>query len=423
MPLFSDVVASFRRRPTTQPSSNGWFDYMSAIREGSVELTDGSWLSYTDIYRGNVWVRAAVDTIALSLMRMPLHTYTRRDREKERVYEGGLYRLLEVRPAAGLTPAELRAFIGKSVAISGNAIVVKLGMGDESGEPGELFPAPATGWRIDDDRYIWTSSIGDEYSFPRWQIAHYKFREVDQSGFGTSPLEALRRTVSVDDAARRYAEASFRNNARPGAVLKTSHDISNEAAQRMAAEWKALHGGADAAFKTAVLTHGLDYATYDVDLAKSAVVEHRNFTPVEVGAAFRIPAPILGFADEANFASMDLYHQMLYQDALGPWVVMVEERTQLDIVEPTPAWAGQFVEINVDGVLRENLAARYRAHAVGITTGFLTQNEARAMENRPRIDDPEADRLHLPMNLSGAVGAQLAEDDGTTDDETGDTDA
>lgn len=420
MALFADAIAAFRRNPTPQPSS--WLPYITPTRDGSLSLTDGTTASYTTIARENVWVRAAIDTIAYGLMMMPIHVYQRTEGRKVREYDSGLYRLLEVKPYTGITPSDYRAFIGKCVATYGNAIVIK-GITDPSEEPPYLMPAPPLGWKIEGEYYVWTDRNGDEYPFKRWQIAHYRFWDVDESGFGIPPMEALRRTVANDDAARRYATSTFTKGARPGSILKTDKALNDDTAKRLAANWKALHEGPDNAGGLAILTDGLDYALLQHDLEKSAVTAHRDFTPVEVGAAFRIPAAILGHVKEANFASMDMYQQMLYQNALGPWVVMLEERTQLDIVDPTSQWAGQFVEVNQHGVLRGNTSQQYRNYATGITTGFLTPNEVRAMENLPPSDQPDADKLLFPMNLSGAVGAQTAEDDGTIDDETGDADA
>lgn len=410
---FLSTLAAMRGRPDPAAS---YSPYLSAFRERSIDLTDGTSASYTQVYHENVWVKAAVDAIALSLTMMPIHTYVIDGDAKQRQRDGGLYRLMERRPMIGWTPSRYREFIGKNVAIYGNAIIVKLGMTEEGDEPTELMPAPAHGWSVKGDTYYWTAPTGgDPYPFKRWQIIHYRFWDTDSNGFGASPIEALRKTVSIDDAARRYAESSFRHGSRPGAILRTDKDLAQPVADALSASWKTLYGGVDNAFKTAILTHGLDYATYESDLEKSAVVAHRDYTPVEVAAAYRLPASMIGWTKEANFASVDMFHTMLYQDSLGPWVVMVEETTQLELVEPCTAWANQFVEIEMKGVMRGDAATQYRNYATGITTGFLTPNEVRAMENLPPSDQPEANQLLFPMNLSGAVGAQLSEDNGQED--------
>jgi hypothetical protein len=47
------------------------------------------------------------------------------------------------------------------------------------------------------------------------------------------------------------------------------------------------------------------------------------------------------------------------------------------------------VKFNVDGLLRSDLSTRYAAHAVGIGSGFLTVDEARAYEDLPPLVAPD----------------------------------
>lgn len=421
MPLFTDAIASMRRRPSAVPaeavSPSDWFSWTYPTGVGAIEMADGLTASYTAIYRSQPWVWAAINTIARGMMRMPVKVYDRDDDgNKQRIRDGGLYRLVEKRPCYGWTPSRHREMTIKLAGTYGNAFVVKLGMSDESSEPVDRMIAPSTGWKINaDDSYTWTARNGEPHDFPRWKIEHYRFGDPDADGMGISPLEPLRQVLANDDAARRFSIAAFKNGARPQNILKTDQTLKQSTADALKAQWVAVHGGADAAFQLAVLQQGLDYAVHEYDLDKAAVVGHRELTPVEVAAVFGIPASMIGWTKDANFASVDMYHTMLYQDSLGAWVVMYEETLQSDLVDPTPAYAGQFVEVDMNAVMRGDLETRYRAYATGITSGFLTQNKVLALENEPPSKQPGADDLHLPMNLSGAVGAQLAEDTGQED--------
>jgi HK97 family phage portal protein len=309
--------------------------------------------------------------------------------------------------------------IVKNVAIYGNAFVVKLGMDGEAGTPSELFPAPSIGWkRGNAETYIWTSEKGDPYTFQRWQVMHYTFWDLDECGFGMSMLEPLRSTLAVENAARRYAVASFKQGARPGSVLKTDQKLKPETATALRTHMETLHGGPDNAFKIAVLEQGLDWAPFPQDnLEDAALINHRQLTQEEVAAVLDVPQPTMGILRNANFASIDMLHTMLYQDSCGPWAVMIEDTTQTDLVDVTPAFKGQFVEIDMNGVMRGDLLSRVRAYATQITSGQKTLDEIRRLENDPPMADtqPEAGRLLIPMNMSGATGAQLTEDSGQED--------
>lgn len=415
MPLFVDAIASMRKRAVPKPV-NDWPAYVPRLG-GSIEMVDGSYASYRDIYRSQPWVWSAVLAISRGMMRMPIKVYEGDGDERARVTTGDLVRLTERTPAAGWSPSRHREAIAKTVAIYGNAIVVKLGMDSEGDTPTERMIAPPVGWSVAaDDTYIWTNpKDGQRYPFPRWQIEHYRFWDVDTNGFGISPLEPLRRTLADDDGARRYSNAAFRNGSRPLNVLKTDQEMTTEGVAKLKAEWQAIHGGVDNAFKLAVLQKGLDYAVVSYDLEKAAVVPHRELTPVEVAAVYGLQPSMLGWAKEANFASIEMFHTMHYQDSLGAWAVMFEDTLQTDLVLPTTAFDGQTVEIDMNAVMRGDLPTRVRAYATQITTGQKSPNEIRRLENDPPSKQEGADMLLFPLNLAGAVGAQTAEDTGQED--------
>lgn len=416
MPLFADLVAPFRQRATRD--SIGSWDTVSypAITGGSIVLSDGLTATYHQIYRTQPWVFAAVNKIAGSIGRLPLKVYKLNDAgERERVRDSRLGDLLSA-PMPFTTPQSMKERWARGPMVFGNAITVKLGMTAPEDEPTELMAAPSIGWRAgEDDTYIWTSNKGEDHVFNRWQIVHFRFLDNDTNGFGTSFLEPLRTTLALEDAARRYGSASFRNGARPGSVLKSDQKIDSDVQLRLKANIESAHGGADNAFKVAILEQGLDWAPWPANLKDATVTEHRELTPKEVAAVFDIPQPAMGILDEANFGSVEALHTMLYQDTLGRWVTMIEETLRTDLIAPCPAYRGLDVKADMNALLRGDAESRFRTYSVRINSGQMTLNESRDLEDLPRSKQPEADLLLVPLNLSGASGALLAEDSGQED--------
>lgn len=417
MALFTDAVANLRGRPLPEPAE--WVGTVPSLREGSIELADGLGSSYQTIYRKQPWVFASVNKLAKSVARMPLKAYQRDGVNRQRLFDGDLARLMS-RPYGSGTPFFWKERIVKNTAIYGNAILVKLGVEDEVSVPGELFPAPPVGWTVGkNDTYIWTSKTGERFPFERWRIIHFRFWDLDENQFGMSMLEPLRMTLLLEDSAQRYGAQAFKA-LRPGSVLKTDKELKQEGMDKLLAQMQAIHGDMDSKFKLAVLQQGLDWAPWPTpDLNDAAVIDHRKLTKEEVAAVFDVPQPTIGILDEANFASLDMLHTMLYQDSLGPWVTMIEETLQTELVDIVPAFQNQFVEFDLNAVLRGDIATRYRAYATAIQTGFKTPNEIRQLENDPPSDQEGADQLLFPTNLSGAVGAQVAEDSGRTNRQGG----
>ena len=48
---------------------------------------------------------------------------------------------------------------------------------------------------------------------------------------------------------------------------------------------------------------------------------------------------------------------------------------------------GTWAQANTDALLRSDTTSRYQAHEIGIRAGFLTTNEARALEDLPPLED------------------------------------
>lgn len=416
MGLFTDALGNLRRPAPVAPRSMGLNGINPMTLNGTVELVNGLSTSYYGLYKSQPWVYAAVNKLARSVARMPLKPYQRDGLQRERLFEGELARLMKSPYYRG-TPFHWKERAVKNVATYGNHIVVKLGANSEDDVPDELMPAPPIGWSLgENDTYVWQSQSGERYPFPRWQIIHYRFFELDEEGFGLSMLEPLRRTLAIEDAASRLSQAMFNNSARPSGVLKTDQTLTTEVIDRLRANIERLHGGVDKAFKLAILEQGLDWVPMGHSLMDAGVLEHRKLTREEVAAVLDVPQPTIGILDEANFASVDMLQQMLYQNTLAPWVSMIEETTQVEFVDLIPEFENQFVEFDLNAVLRGDIRSRYRAYATALSSGFKTPNEIRALENDPPMDQPGADELHFPLNQSGAVGAQVAEDTGQPDD-------
>lgn len=396
MALFTDAIDRLRGRST----SYDWRYAMPTIRDGSIDLADGLSASYAAIYRSQPWVYAAVNKLSKSVARMPLKAFERNAQTRNRLYDGDLYRLT-TNPYAGMTPFMYKERAVKNTAIYGNAFFVKMGVKSPDDIPTELLPAPSVGWSLGErrDQLVWMSRSGDPYPFERFQLIHYRFWDLDECGFGMSMLEPLRRTLAIEDAAQRYGVAAFKNGAKPGSVLTTPNSLKKEGIEAARAELMAIHGGVDNAFKAMILQQGLTFATIEHDLNKAAVIEHRKLARDEVSAVFDVPGATIGNNDEANFASVDAFHTFLYQDSLGAWVSMIEETTQADLIDPVPAFANQFVEFDMNAVMRGSFTERTTGYQRAGSV-YLTTNEIRELENRPPLDDDDANRVHYPAGSS-----------------------
>jgi phage portal protein BeeE len=59
---------------------------------------------------------------------------------------------------------------------------------------------------------------------------------------------------------------------------------------------------------------------------------------------------------------------------------------------------GQVAKFNVDAFLRADTLTRYQAHEIGLRSGFLTTDEARALEDLQPMTGEQADEGPLEID-------------------------
>jgi len=379
---------------------------------GTLPLVGGVSQSYEQMYRGQLWLNVVINKLARGIGRLPLKTYALgADGERLRQRDGWLADSL-ARPMPGKPPFAWKQAIVGNICVYGNAVVVKVRPGPGK-PPTELWTSSFRFWEVVPGKtapveaYVFHNAAGRRLTFAPEDVLHFKWWGTGNDLVAFSPMEPLRRTLMIEDAAQRLTAASYDNGARPSGVLVTDQQLKPDTAKRLQEQTASLHGGVDNAFKLAVLEGGLDWKPMSHSLVDAQVVETRRLTREECAAAYDVPPPVVGILDRATFSNITEQHIMLYQDTFGPWLTMIEETLQTQLIDPEPLLAGQYVEFDLNEVLKGNPKERFEALKAA---DFLTPNEKRALENRDRVDDPRADMLWMPLNMmpigEGAVAME-----------------
>lgn len=376
---------------------------------GSIALAGDYTATYEEIVRTQLWVRTAVNKLAYTMGSLPLKTFARRDEQVERDSDSPLAALIR-RPNQTKTTGTTSQLIARmtyDIYTYANAIVVKVQARPDQ-PPTELRPVSPRGWVVDDNGdYVWKSPRSNrEERFKAWQIIHIIEPGPQHNGFGISRLEAARLTLAIEYAAQRLGAATFNNGARPGGIinvknLPTEQKAKLAAVERFKSEVQTRFGNPTKAGLPAVLEGDTTWMPMSHNLDDSAVVAHRQLTRMEVASLFDIPQPAIGILDEANFASIDALHLMLYQDTLQWPINLIEDGLAQQLVEGVTDYANQFLEFDLNAVLRGDIGKRATAYNQFLNAGVYTPNELRRLENLPPVDDFEADRIHVPLSLSG----------------------
>ncbi|MGX1786848.1 phage portal protein [Bosea sp. NPDC055332] len=143
-----------------------------------------------------------------------------------------------------------------------------------------------------------------------------------------------------------------------------------------------------------------------IDPAKGQMVEARRFQVEEIARAYQLPPVFLQDLSRATFSNAEQQDLHLVKHLIGQWAEALEGEMNLKLFGR--GGGGRYVEHNLDGLLRGDFKTRMEGLARAIQTAQMTPNEARALENRPKHENPDADNL-LVQGATVALGTQVAD--------------
>jgi HK97 family phage portal protein len=357
---------------------------------------DGRIATFEGIFRTQPMLHAVVMKLVYGIARNPLKSYTYGDgdsRERDRTSE---LALLLRRPYPGGSQFKLKAYTALDLHVHGHALNVKVRRNGPGSTPKELWPVR---WKFVDpvrDRHEnilgYIVNIGGE-RLPLGvdDVIHYELP-------GGSPIESLARTLALEDASQEYQANSIRNGITPRAVFSSEQQLNDKVVERVHKEIGAFYAGVDNAGKAMILEMGLkpdEIGKTPVDLA---LIDQRKLSRDEVCAAYDVAPALLGL-ERATQASASELRKGLY-DSIATKLVLIEETIQAELVDPEPAWDGLFQEFDTWELLRPDPEAQARADMLSQQSSSTTVNERRKARNLPPIDDPIADTVLLPANMT-----------------------
>lgn len=377
------------------------------VGAGSIELVNLQKSSYEKIYRTQIWVATVVNKLSRGIARLPLKTYVDGDRPAERTRQrsGPLPDLLKMPYPQG-TPFGFKSAIVGNVGIYGNCVAVKVREGHR--EPTWLIPTSFAHWQLEPgdgplgqgrpiEWYLFTSNRGQRMAFAPDQVVHFKWWGPGLDVVGAPPLEPLRRTLVVEDAAQRTQIASYEHGNRPSGAWSTDATLRKEQIELIRQQLDDTYGGVDNAFKMAVLTGGVKWSPMSHNLVDSEIIATRKLTREEVAAAYDMPPPAIEILDRATFSNVTEQAIQLYRDTYGPWLTMIEETIQSQLIDLEPRMRGQYVEFDLNEALKGDPLKRFQAYQSA--QWWMTPNEVRERENLPPVDDDRANSINIPLNL------------------------
>jgi HK97 family phage portal protein len=334
---------------------------------------------------------------------LPLITYKRLERGQTRAHDYYLYPILREVSNPEMTAMTYRQTITGHVALRGNGLSeIEF---DNAGRVKYLWPLnPDKVRRMERVNgklvYIYTlpdSVGGQDVGLPSDHILHIRWFTTNGL-WALSPIQQSRHSIGMSMAVQEYIARFFGNNAEPGIVLKSDKELSDKAYLRIKGDWEARHRGLENAHRLAILEDGLSVEKLGVDNKDSELLSILQYGTADIARLYGISLDMLAESDKAaTYASVEQFGERFIKYTMQPWFVRWEQEISRSLLTPTERKT-YFAEHLVDALLRADLATRYTAFVQGITTGFLSPNEAREKEN---MNPYKGGDVYLaPLNLA-----------------------
>jgi len=377
-------------------------DYQSAT---GVTVTAESSLRATAVF-------ACVRVLSETLASLPLITYRRLPRGKERAPDFYLYPILHDTPNPEMTSFTFRETLTAHVALWGNGYAeMQL---DGAGRVTALWPLlpnqtlPA---RLADGTLFYKTFVpGSGFkALSADRVLHV--RGLGMSGLmGLSPIAQARNAVGLALATEEFGARVFGNGSMPGVILKYPGNLTDAQYDAAQSSWQAAHGGLSNAHRVAILEGGIEAEKIGIPNDDAQFLETRKFQVREIARLFRVPPHLISDLEQATFSNIEQQSLEFVIYTMLPWFARWEQEIARSVLLPQER-ATYFAEYLIDSLLRGDTTARFAAYASAISSGWMNRNEAREKENM-NPGGTALDQFLEPLNMievgSDATAANIA---------------
>lgn len=309
---------------------------------------------------------------------LPLHAYRRlSDGSRERL---PVQPRLLTAPAPGVTPVVWRSQLIASLVSWGNAYGL-ITRTSSAGWPEQCV------WMDPSKVYIDESGARPRYflrgaPIPDGAVLHIPWIVQPGKWRALSPIGAFRAVWETGAAAQNTAREWFKGGAIPSGHLKNTIDTLDNAE---AAAAKERYRAAVANRDVLVTGNDWDYSTIGVPADEARFIEGLRLTATQIANIYGIPPEKIGGERGSSMTySTVLMDQLAVQvETLAPWCVRVEDALTAQMPRP------QYVAFNLDAQLRADPLTRAQAILAQEQAGTLTNDEARALEDRAPLTAQE----------------------------------
>ncbi|MHA7852206.1 phage portal protein [Roseovarius sp.] len=322
---------------------------------------------------------AAVNFISGTIAGLPLQVYRKTSAGRQRV-SGGLAPILHDAVNEEMTSFNWRKYTFERVLTTGRAFTFI--ERNAQGRIMNLWPLEPDKVEVkrQDGRLIY---VYGKNTYEAREIIDLAFM-MKPDGIGhKGPIMSNKEVIGRAIAATQYGSKYLTNGGVPPFAV-TGNFQSGDALRRAGDDLaNAVKKAAEENRLALTLPMGLDIKPIGGDPEKNQLVETQRFDVEQIARIYSIPPTFLQDLTHGTFSNTEQQDLHFVKHTLKRWIEQAEQEMNLKLFG---RGARQYVEFNVDGLLRGDFKTRMEGHATAIQNGIETPNEAREIENRPALE-------------------------------------
>jgi HK97 family phage portal protein len=225
--------------------------------------------------------------------------------------------------------------------------------------------------------YEVTMEGGRVETFPANAVIHLKGMVPPGELRGLSPIGQLRETFGLVGAAQEFGASFFGYGANLSGVIQmpAGQKLTQEAADRLKADFTKKHGGVSKSHAIGVLSGGAEWKPMSVKPDEAQFIETMKFNSVQIAHAFGVPpVMVTDVSGAAGYVTGVMASRLDWlQTGLLPRITRLERAVSAQL--PRPA----YIKLNVRGLLRGVPAEQAAQMDADIRNGIRSPNEWREL--------------------------------------------
>jgi HK97 family phage portal protein len=375
------------------------------------EFLGARWQARADIEKasGHAVAHRCIQLVAEQLAAVPLKVYRKTpDGGRETATDHALYPVLKDSFSPLLTSFEGREWMNVSALMYGNAYARIERNGRSQIVALHPLPSPSvTVERLSSGRlrYKVAKQNGATDIYTQDEILHVRYRTMD-GVLGLSPIQIASATFGLAIAQQDQAGAAAENAFRPAGALVFPDKLSGPGKDGAIQKFKERFVGQLRANEVIVLDGGADFKTFQFSAKDSEFLESRKLSNLDICRVYGVPPSAVGITDDATYSNIGEESRALVTRVLAPWAKRIESVYNTALLSPE-ARKTHYLEHDLSGLLRGDLATRYAAYKIGREAGFLNVDEIRGFENMSKVTG--GDTYMQPLNMAPLGVSQNAQ--------------